>query len=353
MKTSGPRRGTRTWFLAAALLATLVPRTTAGAGLATLRAKSAATGLGAVIVEPSRLGSAARYAAALHIRAVGQKSVDMTMYELRDPTMDDDLVANRRHGVNVRVILDINREHSQNLRSFQALSAGGVKVVWADTAYEATHQKTITVDRSRSLVLSGNLTPEYYATTRDFGVVDANAADVAALEAVFSADFAHSRIVPSDATDLVWSPSSEAQMLAVIAGARHTLLIENEEMGSSAVTTAIVAAVHRGVRVDITMTSDSLYDSDLDEIVQAGGHVHVYANESRDLYIHAKTTIADAGRSTQLAYVGSINFSSASMDRNRELGIITSVPKIVSELDVVVAGDFADCKASTACKSVA
>ncbi len=84
-------------------------------------------------------------------------------------------------------------------------------------------------------------------------------------------------------------------MLAVIDGARHSLSIENEEMASTAVTSAIVAAAERGVKVEITMTADSYYDSDLDRIVRAGGHVHLYENGSRDLYIHAKTTIADAG----------------------------------------------------------
>src|ERR1019366_5051506 len=80
-------------------------------------------------------------------------SVDMTMYELVDPTMVSDLAADQRRHVKVRVILDTNREASRNGPAFQALRAGGVKVVWADTIYEATHQKTITVDGTESLIL--------------------------------------------------------------------------------------------------------------------------------------------------------------------------------------------------------
>jgi len=319
--------------------------------LATSRTRTATPGLVAVLVEPSKLGSAAGMQPVYAFVLSAKKSVDMTMYELSDPTMVKDLVADERRGVKVRVILDTNRERSRNLAAFEALEAAGVKAVWADTDYEATHQKTVTVDRAKTLVLTANLTSEYYTTTRDFGVVDTNTADVSSIEAVFNADFAHRAIVPSDGADLVWSPGSLTQMLAVINGARHTLSIENEEMASSPITGAIVAAAERGVKVEITMTADSYYDSDLDEIVSTGGHVHVYANESWDLYIHAKTTIADAGRSTQRAYVGSINFSSASMDRNRELGIITSDPRIVGELDAVVTGDYSNCRASTGCRN--
>ncbi len=309
------------------------------------------TGLDEVIVEPSRLGSAAGMQTIYAFVLSAKRSVDMTMYELSDPTMEADLIADRRRGVEVRVILDTNRERSRNMAAFETLSSGGVKVVWADAAYEATHQKTITVDDSRSLILTGNLTAEYYTTTRDFGVVDTDRADVAAIEAVFNADFAHRQITPSDGADLVWSPGSEDQMLAVIEGARHTLSIENEEMGDAAVTGAVVAAARRGVRVEVTMTSDSAYDANLDAIVRAGGHVHLYADDSWDLYIHAKTTIADAGLATQRVYVGSINFSSASMDYNRELGIITTDPTIVAEINDVVAGDYSDCTAASDCRA--
>jgi phosphatidylserine/phosphatidylglycerophosphate/cardiolipin synthase-like enzyme len=313
------------------------------------RVHLAGSGLTGVVVEPSRLGSTSGMTPIYQFVKSARKSVDMTMYELVDPTMVNDLVADQRRRVKVRVILDTNRERSRNLPAFQALRAGGVRVVWADTSYEATHQKTITVDGAKSLVLSGNLTSEYYATTRDFGVFDTNRADVVAIETVFNADFAHRSVTPSNGVDLVWSPGSQAQMVAVITAAKHTLSIENEEMGNTAVTSAIEAAARRGVNVEVTMTTDSDYYDDLTLIVRAGGHVHLYRDSFSDLYIHAKTTIADAGFSTERIYVGSINFSRASMSDNRELGIITSDPAIVKDVNTVVTGDYSNCVAATDC----
>jgi len=282
-----------------------------------------------------------------------KRSLDMTMYELADSTIESDLIKDAHRGVKVRVILDSNRERSRNTAAFDTLRAGGVKVVWADPTYEATHQKTITVDDDKSLILSGNLTAEYYTTTRDFGVFDSSAADVEAIEAVFAADFSHRPITPPEGTDLVWSPGSEPQMLEVIDGARHTLSIENEEMGDSTITSAIAAAAARGVKVEVTMTAGNAYDADLDEIVRSGGHVHLYADSSSDLYIHAKTTIADASLSDERLYVGSINFSSASMERNRELGIITTNAAVIAGMNDVVTGDYTNCTATTDCRSYA
>jgi len=323
---------------------------TGGAASAAPAPVKVSSGLVGVVVEPSRLGSSAGMEPVYRFVLSAKRSVDMTMYELTDPTMVADLLADRRRGVKVRVILDTNRERSRNTAAFASLESGGAHVVWADTEYEATHQKTITVDSTESLILTANLTSEYYTTTRDFGVFDNDAADVKAIEAVFDADYAHRPVTLSDGADLVWSPGSQPQMLAVVNGARHTLSIENEEMGDSAITSAIVAAAARGVKVEVTMTADSDYDSDLNAIVRAGGHVHLYADASSDLYIHAKTTIADAGRNTQRIYLGSINFSSASMDRNRELGVVTSNATIVREVNAVVTADYSGCYAATDCR---
>lgn len=85
------------------------------------------------------------------------RSIDMTMYELTDTTAESDLAAAAAKGVTVRVILDTNREKSRNTTAYNYLNAHGVQAVWADPTYAATHQKTITVDGTRSAVLTGNL----------------------------------------------------------------------------------------------------------------------------------------------------------------------------------------------------
>src|ERR1700679_958171 len=55
-------------------------------------------------------------------------SVDVTIYELNDTTLENDLVAREKAGVKVRVILD-QAEKSYNTAADNALTAGGVGVV--------------------------------------------------------------------------------------------------------------------------------------------------------------------------------------------------------------------------------
>lgn len=268
-------------------------------------------------------------------------SVDLTIYELRDPTAEADLAADAARGVDVRVILDRNLEQSRNTGAYDYLAAHHVHVVWgpADTTY---HQKTLTIDDATSVVMTLNMVTEDYPDTRDFAVIDTDHADVAAIVATFDADFSGHAVHPPDGADLVWSPTNaEASVLAVIGGARHSLAVENEEMDDSAVTSALAAAARRGVNVTITMTADSEWDEAFSELARDGVHIRLYPDSSRALYIHAKAIVADAGLPGQQALVGSQNFSVASLGYNRELGIRTTSSAVIAALSAALTHDYA------------
>ena len=169
--------------------------------------------------------------------------------------------------------------------------------------------------------MTGNLTSQYYPTTRDFVVMDSQPADVAAIESVFGSDWSGAAPSPGPSgTDLVWSPGSESQFVALIDSAVHSVVVENEEMDSSAIENALEADARRGVSVTVVMTSDSEWDSAFSKLESAGVHVVLYPDTASALYIHAKVIDVDSAK----AFVGSENFSTASLDYNRELGLITS-----------------------------
>jgi cardiolipin synthase A/B len=270
-----------------------------------------------------------------------KSSIDLTMYELIDGTAEGDLAAAAKRGVDVRVILDQHLEMSRNTATYNFLKAHGVHVTWAPSG-TTYHQKTLTVDDKTSVIMTLNMVSADYAGTRDFAIIDTSKSDVAAIVATFNADFAHTRIIPPDGADLVWSPTnSQAAILAVINSARHTLSVENEEMGDSTITAALEAAARRGVDVKIVMTAQSSWDKAFSALVAAGAHVRTYQNSSKVLYIHAKAVVADAGRSDEQVFVGSENFSAASLGENRELGIRTTNAQVIAAVATVLGDDYA------------
>lgn len=264
----------------------------------------------------------------------------MTMYELSDTTAVNDLISRKKAGVDVRVILD-QAEKPTNQAAYKSLTAAGVGVVWSSTAFQYTHQKTVTVDDRESLILTGNLTSQYYSETRDFGDFDTGASDVKAVVAVFDADYAHKTVTPSDAADLLWSPTTaQSRVLSVIDGAHKTLDVEGEEFNDPAVVNAIVARAKAGVAVRVVVESPSQYASSISKVVAAGGKVAGYSSKT-GLYIHAKTVIADAGMSDQTVEMGSMNYTANSLDRNRELGIVLHDAPDCGLIENQFAADFA------------
>jgi cardiolipin synthase A/B len=275
-----------------------------------------------------------------------QKTIDMTMYELQDTTAQNDLCNAAARGVTVRVILDTNLEKSNNTSAYNQLNSCGVSVKWAYTKYQATHQKTITIDAATSsaqtAIMTANLTSRYYSTTRDFAVIENNATDISAIEATFAKDFAHSSVTPSDGADLVWSPTnSQSSLLNIINNAQTSLLVENEEMSDTAIVDALENAAEAGVSVTVVMTNDDNdYESEFNALTKAGVNISTYPDNDTALYIHAKAIVADYGTSNVVAFVGSENFSSASLTENRELGLTTTNSSIISQLESTMSSDY-------------
>jgi phosphatidylserine/phosphatidylglycerophosphate/cardiolipin synthase-like enzyme len=297
-----------------------------------------------------------------------QSTIDMTMYELEDTTFLGDLIADCKRGVTVRVLLDASLEMTNNTPAYNQLNTSGANcsAVFSNTAFQATHQKTITIDGTTTAILTLNLQSQYYSTSRDFAFIENDPADIAAIEETFNEDYAAGTPyqgtpgtsdfsdTPNSGDDLIWSPTTAQQdMLSLITSATKTLLIENEELSAANIVSALETACKNGVTVHLVMSETSTtspyssYASNWVALEHAGCGVHVYPDTATGLYIHAKAVVADYGLSTQNAYVGSINYSIDSMTENRELGLYVSDPTAVGLLNTTMSADYAGGSAFT------
>lgn len=264
-------------------------------------------------------------------------SVEVTMYELADPKAEDDLIADARRGVDVRVLLDKDYDGgSVNAATCSYLRSHRVQVRWAlaDTIF---HQKTITVDGAKSAIGTANLTAGYYATDRDAWVLTTNASDVRAIVSTFDEDWSREPGPPAGTSgaNLVWSPGAEPAMVHLIDSARDSVYVESEEMDNDSVVDALAADARRGVRCDVVMTADREWDRNFDTLSEAGCHVATYADSDDTLYIHEKLILVDASTPHATLLIGSQNISTSSLDYNRELSIELTHANAAAILDAV------------------
>jgi phosphatidylserine/phosphatidylglycerophosphate/cardiolipin synthase-like enzyme len=293
------------------------------------------SGTESLIVEPD-----AGIAPILSYIQNASSSVDLVMYELEDTNVEQALAADAARGIAVRVLLNEGyygkKENTKNDAAYQYLTTHGVSTHWTPAHFALTHQKTLVVDSTTAIIMTMNLTPQYYASSREFNIVDTDQSDVSAIESTFNDDWNDENVAVQNGDDLIWSPGSEDALLALINGAHSSLDVYNEEMADSKITAALEAAAQRGVAVRVDMTYSSEWRSAFTALSQAGASVRSYAANA-PLYIHAKVIVADDAR----AFVGSENFSSGSLQNNRELGIVVSDPATVSSIEQTFQKDWA------------
>jgi phosphatidylserine/phosphatidylglycerophosphate/cardiolipin synthase-like enzyme len=264
-------------------------------------------------------------------------SIDLVMYEFKDKQIADALIAAQKRGVTVRVLVNqgyYGKEEKLNEPAYSYLESENTSVHWTPEYFALTHQKTLIVDQNKALIMTFNLVPEYYATARDFGVLDTDQNDVQAIENTFENDWTHQHILPANGDDLVWSPGVDGNMLLLINSAKKELDIYNEEMEDSVITDALMDAAKRGVAVNIVMTYQSAAKLAFGQLKNAGVQLHLFHGEK--FYIHAKMILADGTE----AFLGSENFSYTSLNKNRELGIFLSDPSIINSLSKTFSLDW-------------
>jgi phosphatidylserine/phosphatidylglycerophosphate/cardiolipin synthase-like enzyme len=309
---------------------------------------SAANGSGVtglqVFVEP-----AAGETPILHAIAGAQRSVWVEVYLLTDRNVINALEDAAQRGVQVRVLLELNPYGAGTVspqETLQELQAAGVQAEGADSAYHYTHEKAIIVDGATLLILTANLTKSAlggssYADNREYGIVDSAAADVQEAASIFQADWQRTTPTLSDPNLVVSPVNARARISAFIAGARSTLLVEDEEMYDQQSENALIAAAQRGVNVEVVLpqpSGASSADLDVSRLLQGGVHVRYISN----VYMHAKMMVADG----HLAFVGSENFSATSLDQNRELGILIADQTVIATLTQTFQQDWSSAQAA-------
>jgi cardiolipin synthase len=273
-------------------------------------------------------------------------SIDLVMYELNDPGIEQALADAKGRGVAVRVLLNqgyFGKASIKNAAAYRYLESHQVAVHWTPSAFALTHEKSILVDGKQALIMTFNLEPKYYSKSRDFGVIDVDPADMAAMTATFEADWQGVAKADSPGDDLIWSPNSKDALLSVVKTAKKSLVVYNEEMADQDIIQALGAAARRGVSVEILMAYSSKWKDAFTELTAEGVKIQIYKRK-KPLYIHAKAIVADE----TYVFVGSENFSSNSLLKNRELGLLISNTKIANSLLKVFHSDLSSATTFTA-----
>jgi phosphatidylserine/phosphatidylglycerophosphate/cardiolipin synthase-like enzyme len=290
----------------------------------------------------------------LEILNAAKTSIDLTIYEISDSQIMLALAAAQKRKVAVRVLYNwhsftARMQQTDITPAISQLTKAGIQCREAPAAFEVTHEKAFVVDGTTAIVMSFNLTQDYFGGTRDFGIVTTVPAEVSEIAAVFEADWNNQPATPKVGS-LVWSPvNSRSKLTALINGATKSLDVYCEEAEDPGTLGAMVAAAKRGVKVRLiaaVLSGEGKVNGNARGITYlTGGGVSAVCKSF--LYIHAKMILADMGGAAAKAFIGSENLSCVSLGDNRECGILVEEPAILQRIESTYNSDWAQPSVAT------
>lgn len=289
-----------------------------------------------------------------------RKSITLELYLLTysgiTQQITDALIAKSKAGLDVRIILE-NQPFIMptppkpgqlprppiniNRKAFEVLTQNGVRVKRSSPQFVFTHEKCMVIDQKVAYIMTMNLSKAAIEKNREYVIIDESPSDVAELNRIFQADWDETPIVPKD-PDLVVSPTnSKDRILTLIKSAKKSLAVQVEFMDDPEVTAAMGERQKAGVDVSVQLSyhrPEGDYDSNANELKLLNGVGITKVKFIRTHGLHAKLIVCDNAK----AYVGSENFTTNSLTRNREMGIIVKDRTIVNKLAEIAAQDWSE-----------
>ena len=276
-------------------------------------------------------------AAAPILEAVGaaKKSLKIKMFVFSDPALIDAVVAARKRGLKVQVMLNPARRSGEedNEATRKKLLKAGVDVKDSNPAVDLTHEKSMVADDSVAFVKSLNWETKNLTETRDYAVVTDHPQEVREIVECFEADWHREKFAPGESARMIWCPINGRDRIAqFIDETKHKLFVQNERYQDAVILERLVRAAERGVKVHVlARPPHSLKKEKLVEGV--GGlrildDVGIKIHKLKGLKLHGKMLMAD----DTAAIVGSINLAPGSFDSRRELAIEVRDPDVVGRL---------------------
>jgi len=271
------------------------------------------------------------------------RTLRVKMFVFSDSSLLKAVIAARRRGVNVRVMLNPARRNGEhdNDATRKALERADIHVKDANPAFDLTHEKSMVIDDDTAFVKSLNWATKNLTETRDYAVVTTGRHDVAEVVECFEADWQRHAFDAHRKSHLIWCPGpGRDRICQFIDQARHRLFVQNERFQDMVILERLVRASRRGVKVDVmarpphTLKREKLVEG-------VGGlrildDVGIKIRKLKHLKLHGKMLLAD----NVAAIVGSINFASGSLDGRRELAIEVRDDDVVDRLHTVARHDW-------------
>ena len=272
-----------------------------------------------------------------------RKSILIKMFLFSDEALLEAVIAAKRRGVQVRVMLNPMRNNGEveNVQTRAALEEAGIEVRDGNPEFTITHEKSMVIDEKIAFIKSLNWETQNFIETRDYAIITDHPHEVREIVLCFEADWERKNFNPVSDLHLIWcSNNGRSRIAKFIDETKHSLFIQNERYQDLVIIERLVHAATRGVKVHVMARPPHILK--MEKLVEGVGglrimeDVGIKIHKLKFLRLHGKMLLADGCR----AIIGSINLTPGSFDHRRELAIEVEDAPVIERLKKIAHYDW-------------
>ena len=267
---------------------------------------------------------------------LAEKRVYLEVYIFTEKRILEALKKAHKKWVDVQVILEKNPYLAPRLndRRFQDLEKIWIPVYWSNSQnYTLNHSKFLIID-SELIVSTGNISYSTFTKNRDFFLFIKDTEILKQFLEIFSHD-KEGYIFSPYHENLILSPwYAREKITKIFLGAKESLYLYFQYLQDTDLEEILVEKSQEGIDIKIVVDDDfyEKYEEKIDFLQEQGIEIVKYHSS----VMHAKAILVDK----KTLVIGSINFSSYSLDKNRETAVITSDKEVIKSFYRIFLQDF-------------
>jgi len=265
-----------------------------------------------------------------------RERVYLEAYIFTEKRMRDAIIAAHNRWLDVKVLLENNPYKAPYLNDahYTSLKDSGVDVRWSDPLnYSLNHAKMLIVD-DETFVSTGNFSYSLFKYNMDFIISVWDEEIQRELEKLFLLDFYHEKWWVFHPNIVLSPDNSRVKITNLIANATQKIDFYFPYMADEALEKLLIQKAVDWIEVR-GVVGKEFYKENFE-------HIKELKNSWLDIRplshskLHAKTIIID----DKIMYIGSINFSSYSLDENREIWLLIRDASLVVSVTDMFSRDF-------------
>jgi len=267
---------------------------------------------------------------------LSQEKVYLEVYIFTEKRIFEALKRAKNRWVDIQVILEKNPYMAPKLNNkrFSELIKSWISVKWSNPKnYSLNHAKFFIVD-NEVIISTGNMSYSTFSRNRDFFLFIQDKDILQNILEIFKNDFEGIIYSPYQ-ENLVLSPNySRAKIKKMFLSAEKSIYMYFQYLKDDELEEVLKRRVKENIDIQI-IVDDDFYKKEIEKVKMLE-KIWIKIKKYSGTNMHAKAILVDK----KSLFIGSVNFSHYSFDKNREIGVILSNEEIIKKFLRVFELDF-------------